>query len=247
MLCPPSPLTLCRRCWLNSEGGEHHSRELVNRGSGARRTSSFPGFFLHSYTHKSIKYRNTSTRAFIRCKLFDRRCQLFSSRPRWDSRLIRQWNIHHVLQTLQRWWILLMNKLICCFYSNSAPAMHIYWDVKVGEVCLFYFLQVPTPILSMEMSSKQVRPHSHPFYSHTVPTLFLHVFSALMPHTFSRVHMPDVAQDILFFIPNSFMYSIFLSLFSLPYVLVALSFPLLPHYLRVRGVSRHFNPNQSFH
>ncbi len=57
--------------------------------------------------------------------------------------------------------------------------MDIYWGVEGGETCLFYFLQVPTPILSMEMSSKQVQSHSHPFYS-----LLL-----FMPHAFSQIHV----------------------------------------------------------
>lgn len=113
----------------------------------------------------------------------------------------------------------LLNKLTCCFYSNSAPTVYYYGGVKADEVCVFYFLQVPTPILSIEISSKQVWPHSHPFYSHTLPTLFLHVFPAVCLHS---CHMhPVVCISLMwhkaycFSLPGSFMYSISLSLFSL--------------------------------
>lgn len=46
-----SCLAICCRCWLSSEGGEHHSRELVNRGSGAGRAASFPGSVTNIDTH----------------------------------------------------------------------------------------------------------------------------------------------------------------------------------------------------
>lgn len=44
-------IAVCCRCWFNSEGGEHHSRELVHRGSGAGRTSSVPGLVSNTATH----------------------------------------------------------------------------------------------------------------------------------------------------------------------------------------------------
>lgn len=48
-----SCLAICCRCWLSPEGGEHHSRELVNRGSGAGRAASFPGSVPNTDTHTS--------------------------------------------------------------------------------------------------------------------------------------------------------------------------------------------------
>lgn len=156
---------------------------------------------LHTHT-QTHKWRNTSSHTFVRC-------QLFSSR----ARLLRSYTNSATPMEFSE---LLINKLICCFYSNSAPTMYVYGGVKV---CLLYFLQVPTPILSMEMSSKQVRPRSRWFRSHTLPTLFLHVLSALCLHS---CHVHSVVCICLmwhktycflnFFILNSFTYSTFPSL-----------------------------------
>ena len=57
----PSCLALCRRRRLGSEGGEHHSRELVDGGSGARGAASFSGFCAQfGYSHK---FRTSTTQA----------------------------------------------------------------------------------------------------------------------------------------------------------------------------------------
>lgn len=93
---PASCLTLCRRCRLNSKGGEHHSGELVNRGSGAWRTSSFPGT-----GRNTAACTNTDTEAhtlWVALSFLIEGCW-FSSCPRWESWLIRQWNIHHDIVT----------------------------------------------------------------------------------------------------------------------------------------------------
>lgn len=62
--------------------------------------------------------------------------------------------------------IVAINQHFVVFHSNTAPRMCVHRDVKAVQLSLFDFFfsfwQVPTPILSMEMSTKQVRPHSHP-------------------------------------------------------------------------------------
>ena len=69
----------------------------------------------------------------------------------------------------------------------------------------------------MELSSKQVRPHSQPFYSHIIFASPLFSLPSFMPPAFSHVH--NVARDILFFYPQfihlfNHTLSLSLSLFS---------------------------------
>lgn len=95
-----------------------------------------------------------------------------------------------------------------CTNFNELLQTHL-----LSVIVIFIYLQVPTPILSMEMSSKQVRPHSPPFYSHTHPTLLLHMFSA-------HIHATCIQSCVyawwgaLLLIANSFMYSVVLCLSS---------------------------------
>lgn len=47
---------LCCRCWFCSEGGEHHSRKLVNRGSNSWGAPDLPGeIYSLNLRHTNIK------------------------------------------------------------------------------------------------------------------------------------------------------------------------------------------------
>ena len=141
---PSSRLALCRRRRLGSEGGEHHSRELVDGGSGARGAASFSGF--HAL--------NTAT-------------LINSAHPQHKHTQFQYFRRFSGCEKYSSWVIVAINQDFAVFHSNTAPIMCVHRGVEAVQLSLFdffffFFLQLSLPSPCMGWVSKQVRPHSHP-------------------------------------------------------------------------------------
>lgn len=173
----PSCLALCCRCWLSSEGGEHHSRQLVNRGSGARRTSSFPGFVLNTVAHIQ-KYWNIGLLLSTESSAFWLVMTTVLLPSSVGQLIIKQIKISIMPLLYELFWAITKSSVI---FTNSAPTMYVYWGVKVCfTFCRF---RLPSSVWRC-LQNRFVLIRNH-FYPHSFHLTFAYDLCLHSRHTHS--------------------------------------------------------------
>lgn len=200
----PSCLALCCRCWLSSEGGEHHSRELVNRGSGTWRTSSFSGFVLNTVTHIH-KYWNIGLLLSTESSAFWLVMTTVFLPSSVGQLIIKQIKISIMPLLSELFWAITNSSII---FTNSAPTMYVYWGVKVCfTFCRF---RLPSSVWRC-LQNRFLLIRNHFFPTLFAPYFCLWSLPSFTPHAFSQLCI-------------CLMYLVFLSLSS-PFSCSSLSPP----------------------
>lgn len=128
--------------------------------------------------------------------------------------------------------IVAINQHFVVFHSNTAPRMCVHRGVKAVQLSLFdFFFFFLAGSDSYPQYGDVNETGSASFSSILIPRSLPPLSSPLLslplfiPRTLICVHYARYGARHTVFIPNSFMYSVFISLFNLPRFLIALSRP----------------------